>query len=131
MVNQDITDEQIEQIVDSNDPTAFMQQALMIPEAMLDRVVDIERRHEGILNIEKGVRELQELWTQLAVLVDDAQEQLDKIEKNVEQTLDYVQKGKIQLEKANASQMSARRTMCCFCMCVVIAAIVVGIVMFA
>merc|ERR1719244_2095494 len=86
MVNQDITEEQIEQIVESNDPTAFMQQALMIPEAMLDR-----------------------------------------IEKNVEQTLDYVQKGKIQLEKANASQMSARRTMCCFCVCIVVAA-VIGVV---
>jgi len=131
MVNQDITEEQIEQIVESNDPTAFMQQALMIPEAMLDRVVDIERRHEGILNIEKGVKELQELWTQLAVLVDDQQEMLDHIEKNVEQTLDYVQKGKIQLEKANASQMSARKTMCCFCICIIIAALIGGVVVFA
>jgi len=129
MVNQDITDEQIEQIVESNNPTAFMQQALMIPDAMIDRVVDIERRHEGILSIERGVKELQELWNQLAVLVDDQQEQLDQIEKNVEQTLDYVQKGKIALEKANQSQMSARRTMCGFCVCVVIAAVIIGIVM--
>eukprot|EP00483_Globobulimina_turgida_P001306 UN01308 len=80
LVNQDITDEQIEEIVESNDPTAFMQQALMIPDAMIDRVVDIEKRHEGILNIEKGVRELHELWGQLAVLIDDPQEQLDHIE---------------------------------------------------
>merc|ERR1719347_785961 len=130
MVNQDITEEQIQEIVDSKDPTAFMQQALMIPDAMLDRVVDIERRHEGILRIEQGVKELQELWTQLAMLVDEQQEQLDKIENNVEQTLEYVQKGKIQLEKANKSQMSARRTMCGFCMCVMIAVIIGAIFLF-
>jgi len=129
MVNADITEEQIEEIVESNDPSAFMQQALMIPDAMIDRVVDIERRHEGILSIEKGVRELQELWTQLAVLVDDQQEALDRIEKNVEQTLDYVQKGKIALDKANQSQMSARRTMCGFCMCIVVAGIIGGIIL--
>eukprot|EP00486_Rosalina_sp_Unknown_P016732 CAMPEP_0201581198 /NCGR_PEP_ID=MMETSP0190_2-20130828/64534_1 /ASSEMBLY_ACC=CAM_ASM_000263 /TAXON_ID=37353 /ORGANISM="Rosalina sp." /LENGTH=222 /DNA_ID=CAMNT_0048018653 /DNA_START=52 /DNA_END=717 /DNA_ORIENTATION=- len=62
LVNQDITEEQIEEIVESADPTAFMQQALMIPDAMIDRVAEIEKKHQGILNIEKGVKELQELW---------------------------------------------------------------------
>eukprot|EP01083_Nonionella_stella_P291043 990409_1 len=110
LVNQDITDEQIEEIVESNDPTAFMQQALMIPDAMIDRIADIEKRHEGILNIEKGVRELHELWGNLAVLIDEQQEQLDHIENNVEQTLNYVQKGKQNLEKAKTKQEKARKT---------------------
>merc|ERR1711933_476049 len=70
LVNQDITEEQIQEIVDSNNPTAFMQQALMIPDAMLARVANIEERHAGILHIEQGVKELQELWGQLAILID-------------------------------------------------------------
>ena len=122
MVNQDITDEQIEEIVDSNDPTAFMQQALMIPDAMIERVADIETRHRGILNIEKGVKELQELWGQLAVLIDEQQEQLDYIENNVEQTLNYVQRGNKNLKKAKESQNNARKTaMCTICVVFVIA----------
>ena len=126
MVNQDITEEQIEEIVESSDPTAFMQQALMIPDAMIDRVADIEKRHEGILNIEKGVKELQELWGQLAVLIDEQQEQLDNIENNVEQTLNYVQKGRKQLVKAKKHQENARKTLfCMICVVFVIAIILV------
>ena len=129
-MNQDITDEQIEEIVESKDPTAFMQQALMIPDAMIDRVADIENRHQGILNIEKGVRELQELWGQLAVLVDEQQEQLDHIEQNVEQTLNYVQKGRKNLVQARESQSSARKTMLCICcVTIIVMAVVIYFVM--
>lgn len=125
MVNQDITEEQIEEIVDSADPTAFMQQALMIPDAMLDRVAEIEKKHQGILNIERGVKELQELWGQLAVLIDEQQEQLDHIEANVDQTLNYVQKGRQELDKAKEHQQNARKTACCI---VVIGIVVVGVI---
>ena len=79
---------------------SFMQQALMIPDAMIDRVAEIEKKHQGILNIEKGVKELQELWGQFGALIDEQQEQLDNIEHNVEQTLNYVQKGQNELIKA-------------------------------
>lgn len=120
LVNQDITDEQIEEIVESNDPTAFMQQALMIPDAMLDRVADIEKRHQGILNIEQGVKELQVLWGQLAILVDEQQEHLDHIESNVEQTLNYVQRGKENLVKAQKSQKASRKMAMCMCCGVII-----------
>lgn len=116
LVNQDITEEQIEEIVESADPTAFMQQALMIPDAMIDRVVEIEKKHQGILNIEKGVKELRELWGQLGALIDEQQEQLDHIENNVEQTLHYVQKGQNELRKAKKSQEKARKmTLCIIC----------------
>lgn len=90
-----------------------MQQALMIPEVMLDKVADIEERHDGIVKIQKGVQELQELWGNLGILIDEQQEFLDKIENNVEQTLDYVKKGQKQLQKAEKSQKKARKTQCC------------------
>eukprot|EP01083_Nonionella_stella_P096580 271552_1 len=130
LVNQDITAEQIEEIVESSDPTAFMQQALMIPDAMIDRVADIEKRHQGILNIEKGVKELQELWGQLAVLIDDQQEELDHIESNVEQTLNYVQKGKQNLAKARKNQQNARKTACCTILIICVIALILVFVVF-
>ena len=130
LVNQDITEEQIEEIVDSNDPTAFMQKALMIPDAMIDRVVDIEKRHQGILNIEKGVKELQELWGQSAVLIDEQQEQLDHIENNVERTMNYAQKGNKNLKKAKSSQENARKTAFCLIMLVFIIAMLLVFVPF-
>ena len=128
LVNADITQEQIEEIVESADPTAFMQQALMIPDAMIDRVIEIEKKHQGILNIEKGVKELQELWGQLASLVDEQQEQLDNIENNVEQTLNYVQKGRKELVKAKKSQENARKT--AFCIICVVFIVAIGIALF-
>ena len=130
MVNQDITEDQIQQIVDSKNPTAFMQQALMIPDAMLDRVANIEERHGGILKIEQGVMDLQELWGQLAILIDEQQEQLDLIENNVEQTLNYVQKGNTNLKKAKKSQESARKTAFCIICIVVIIVVIFGVFVF-
>ena len=107
-----------------------MQQALMIPDAMIDRVANIEERHMGILHIEQGVRELQELWGQLAILIDEQQEQLDFIENNVEQTLNYVQKGNENLKKAKKSQENARKTAFCIIFVVVIVLVIFAIFVF-
>ena len=117
LVNSDVTDEQIEEIVNSSDPSLYMQQHLMmVPDAMLDRVSQIEERHEGIVQIEQGVRELQQLFQDLATLVDAQQEQLDQIEYNVNQTLDYTERGNDQLEKAHRHQKSARRKQFYLCL---------------
>ena len=60
VVNPDISDEAIEELIESKDPQAFMKDQMMGPSAqVLDRVVEIEERHEGILRIEQGVKEIQ------------------------------------------------------------------------
>lgn len=114
LINENITEEQIDAIVKSNgDPAVFMQQALFIPDAVIDCVANIEEKHDGILSIERGVQELQELWNQLGILIDAQQEDLDCIQMNVDQTLDYVQKGTKHLEKAKQYQINARKVFAC------------------
>lgn len=131
LVNREITDEQIDEIVNSSDPTKFMQQALLIPDAMIDRIAEIEERHEGILSIEKGVKELTELWNQLSFLIDEQQEQLDNIEANVDQTRKYVTQGNKELQKASEYQLSARKkTMCLIALLFVVVLAIAGPIAF-
>ncbi|ETO36041.1 hypothetical protein RFI_01020 [Reticulomyxa filosa] len=92
---------------------------------VLDRVAEIEERHEGILQIEQGVRDLQEMFNQLALLVDSQQEVLDQIENNVNQTLNYTEKGHKELQKAHEYQKSFRKRQCCLLAILFIAAIVI------
>jgi t-SNARE complex subunit (syntaxin) len=80
-----------------------------ISDAMLDRLAELEERHEGMVAIQKGMQELNEMWRELAVLITEQQEMLDNIEFNVDQTHHYVEKGVVQLVKAEDHQRAARK----------------------
>jgi len=97
-------------------------------DALLDRVVEIEDRHQGMLKIEKSIKELHELWMELNVMVSEQQEHLDRVEANVEETKNYVTKGVLNLEKGEKKQKSARKLKCCAVCMLLIIVIIVAIV---
>ncbi len=57
-----------------------MNESLMISDEMLDRVCEIEERHNGIVSIQRGIMELNELFNSLSILIDEQQVLLDDIE---------------------------------------------------
>lgn len=67
----------------------FQTAVIQMDDSLLDAVQEIEHRHKGILSIEQGVREIQELFNDLACLVDLQQETLDVIERNIMDTSKY------------------------------------------
>ena len=126
----ELNDEEMDYMVDNPaELESFLAKKFELEAAsdqLLDRVAEIEDRHQGMLKIEKSIKELHELWIELNVMVTEQQENLDRIEANVEQTKQYVEKGVKNLETAEKKQKSARKLTCCaVCLCLIIAVILV------
>jgi len=112
IVNKDITEDEIDEIVASDDPGKFFREELGLADDLLDTVAEIEERYEGMKRIEQGVREIYELFQQLATLVEIQQEYLDNIETNVQQTRNYTEKAVEEIRKGEKSQKQARKCSC-------------------
>jgi len=110
----------------------YLQQQLNleISDAMMDRIVELEERYEGMLRIEQSIRELQELWQELYIMITEQQELLDNISYNVTQTKDYVQSGVHHLEAAEQHQKTSRKLQLCLGICVIVILIIVLAVVF-
>merc|ERR1719384_2889133 len=85
-------------------------------EDQLKRLEQIELnasdRTQEILNIAKSVHELATLFQELSVLVVEQGSLLDRIDYNVEQTLDNLGKAKKHVDKANVYQKRSRSALC-------------------
>jgi t-SNARE complex subunit (syntaxin) len=126
VVDDDLTDEQIEEIVESGQADQVIQSA-MISENLLAVVQDIHQRHLDILKLEQSILELYELVKDFAALVDLQQESLDVIENRVINSRNYVEKGHEELVGAEKHQMKARKKECCL-LCVGMAILVAVLV---
>eukprot|EP00484_Ammonia_sp_Unknown_P002720 CAMPEP_0197057496 /NCGR_PEP_ID=MMETSP1384-20130603/97720_1 /TAXON_ID=29189 /ORGANISM="Ammonia sp." /LENGTH=326 /DNA_ID=CAMNT_0042491943 /DNA_START=35 /DNA_END=1015 /DNA_ORIENTATION=- len=82
----------------------------------LHRLEQLERtasdRTQEILNIAKSVHELATLFQELSVLVVEQGSLLDRIDYNVEQTMDNLSKAKVHIDKANVHQKRSRTALC-------------------
>lgn len=112
IVNKDITDDEVEKIVSSGRANGFIAE-LLISENLEEVVRDIEERHLGILQLERQVLEVYELFKDLATLVDIQQDSLDVIENRIGKAKAYVEGGEIQLQQAEVYQQKARRKRVC------------------
>lgn len=91
-VDMGFTDEQVQELAEAENVT--------------------EERDREIQNIAKGVEEIATIFRDLSTLVVDQGTILDRIDYNMEQVVDTTKKGMEQLDKAEASQKSARPMKC-------------------
>lgn len=123
IVDNKITDEEVEKIVASGNAQSVISEAL-ISENLQDTIRDIEERHHDIIKLERQVLEVYELFKDLAVLVDIQQEHLDVIENRVTSAKAYVEHGEKDLISAEKSQNKARRKKMCMILTFVIIIVV-------
>eukprot|EP00474_Spongospora_subterranea_P000837 CRZ01295.1 hypothetical protein [Spongospora subterranea] len=129
IVKEDITEDQIEELMQSPTPAAIFQSAVVqMDDRMIDAVQEIEDRHKGMLAIEQGVKEIQELFQDMACLVDLQQESLDVIERNVQDTSKYTRDAEQNMIKAEQHAKNSRRKQCWILL--IIACIAMVIVLF-
>jgi len=126
IVNTDLTDEEVEKIVDSGETNVF-KKALEV-ENLQNVVREIEERHADILKLERQVIEVYELFKDLNTLVELQQETLDVIEHRIQNASGYTKQAEKELVKAVEYQKSARKKMCCLLILVLLILIVIIIV---
>eukprot|EP00111_Clytia_hemisphaerica_P006552 TCONS_00018972-protein len=117
------TDEEVEEMIESKNPAIFTQGIITDTQQAKQSLREIEARHNDIIKLETSIRELHEMFTDMAILVQSQGEMIDRIEYNVEQAAEYVQRAVVDTKKAVRYQSKARRKkiMIAICLAVMLA----------
>ncbi|NXR80026.1 STX2 protein, partial [Pycnonotus jocosus] len=117
------TDEELEEMLESGNPSIFTSDVWMslslctLPKIISDSQItrqalnEIESRHKDIMKLESSIRELHEMFMDMAMFVETQGEMINNIEKNVMNATDYVEHAKEETKKAVKYQSKARRKM--------------------
>jgi t-SNARE complex subunit (syntaxin) len=111
IIDPKLTDEQIEVAIEENQVQKIIEENLISEK--LDRTVkDIEERHAQIIKLTQTIEEAEQLFTDLALLVDIQQEQLDVIEHRISIAKEHTQTAEKSLNKAENYQQKSRKRTC-------------------
>ncbi|XP_044595558.1 syntaxin-1A isoform X1 [Cotesia glomerata] len=124
------TNEELEEMLEQGNPAVFTQgvssytqvKIIMETQQAKQTLADIEARHADIIKLENSIRELHDMFMDMAMLVESQGEMIDRIEYHVEHAVDYVQTATQDTKKALKYQSKARRKMILIMICVVILA---------
>ncbi|XP_076333534.1 syntaxin-like [Tachypleus tridentatus] len=103
------TDDELEEMLESDNPATFTQGIVIETQKAKQTLEDIEARHADIVKLEKSIRELHDMFMDMAMLVESQGEMIDRIEYNVQQSVDYIDAAKRDTKKAVKYQSKARR----------------------
>ncbi|KAM6180885.1 syntaxin-11 isoform 1-T2 [Erethizon dorsatum] len=116
IMGKDVSGEQIEDMFEQGKWDVFSENLLADVKGARAALSEIESRHRELLRLESRIRDVHELFLQMAVLVEQQADTLNVIEFNVQQTLDYTGEAKAQVRKAvQYKRKNPCRTVCCCC----------------
>ncbi|CAH8386188.1 unnamed protein product [Eruca vesicaria subsp. sativa] len=104
----------VDRLIETGDSEQIFQKAIMEQGRgqIMDTLAEIQERHDAVRDLEKKLLDLQQVFLDMAVLVDAQGEMLDNIENMVSSAIDHVQSGNNQLTMALKKQKSSRKWMC-------------------
>lgn len=93
-------------------------------------LAEVTARHEIIIQLEKSIQEVHELFVQMASMVEAQGEMVDVIERNVGRAAEATKSGGVQLGEARVKQSSARKKkiICYIILAVAVVILVVSLV---
>ncbi|KAK2489377.1 hypothetical protein MC885_020206 [Smutsia gigantea] len=124
------TDEELEEMLESGNPAIFTsgvsasgagvhalleEQEAAVAVCIIDSQIskqalsEIEGRHKDIVRLESSIKELHDMFMDIAMLVENQGEMLDNIELNVMHTVDHVEKARDETKRAVKYQGQARK----------------------
>uniref|UniRef100_A0A8D2QU78 Syntaxin 2 n=3 Tax=Passeriformes TaxID=9126 RepID=A0A8D2QU78_ZOSLA len=106
------TDEELEEMLESGNPSIFTSDIISDSQITRQALNEIESRHKDIMKLESSIRELHEMFMDMAMFVETQGEMINNIEKNVMNATDYVEHAKEETKKAVKYQSKARRGFC-------------------
>lgn len=114
------TDEELEEMLESGNPAIFTS-GIIDSQISKQALSEIEGRHKDIVRLESSIKELHDMFMDIAMLVENQGEMLDNIELNVLHTVDHVEKARDETKRAVKYQGQARKKL------IIIIVIVVGL----
>jgi len=109
IVNEKVSEEEIETMLDEGKTQMFNASILEDTRAAREQLNELKDRRDEFLKLEQSIRDVHDLFQELAALVSQQGELINSIAYNVEIAQDKVESGKKQLAAAESHQKSARR----------------------
>ncbi|XP_067395856.1 syntaxin-2 isoform X1 [Emydura macquarii macquarii] len=103
------TDEELEEMLESGNPSIFTSDIISDSQITRQALNEIESRHKDIMKLESSIRELHDMFMDMAMFVETQGEMINNIEKNVMNASDYIEHAKEETKKAVKYQSKARR----------------------
>ncbi|XP_059484579.1 syntaxin-1A isoform X1 [Neocloeon triangulifer] len=103
------TNEELDEMLESGNSAVFTEGIIMETQQAKQTLADIQARHADIIKLENSIRELHDMFMDMAMLVESQGEMIDRIEYHVEHAVDYVQTATQDTKKALKYQSKARR----------------------
>ncbi|CAO2037642.1 unnamed protein product [Urochloa humidicola] len=117
----------VEALVASGAGETLLQRAIQQQAAgrgeLVDAVSEIQERHGAVVEMERSLRELHQVFLDMAALVEKQGHQLNDIESHVARASSFVLRGAVELEAAREYQKGSRKWAC--------VAVVAGVVLVA
>lgn len=107
-------DKTIDMLISTGESETFLQKAIQEQGRgrVLDTIKEIQERHDAVKEMEKNLKELHQVFLDMAVLVQAQGEQLDDIESHVARASSFVRTGATQLQGARNYQKNTRKWTC-------------------
>ncbi|CAF1015187.1 unnamed protein product [Adineta ricciae] len=109
ITGRSVTEGEVEEMLESGNPAVFTQGIMVETAQAKQSLADIEARHGDIIKLEKSIKELHDMFIDMAALVQTQGEMIDRIEFNVVQSENYVKAASTDTKKAVKFQSAARR----------------------
>uniref|UniRef100_A0A8C8EN15 t-SNARE coiled-coil homology domain-containing protein n=1 Tax=Oncorhynchus tshawytscha TaxID=74940 RepID=A0A8C8EN15_ONCTS len=117
------TDEELEEMLEGGNAAVFTA-GIMESGISKQALNEIEARHKDIVRLESSIKELHDMFVDIAMLVENQGGMIDKIESNMDQSVGFVERAVADTKKAAKFQQEARRKQmmimcCCVILCVI------------
>ncbi|XP_068166504.1 syntaxin-2 isoform X2 [Antennarius striatus] len=103
------TNEELEDMLESGNPSIFTSDIISDSQITRQALNEIESRHQDIMRLECSIRELHEMFMDMAMLVETQGEMVNNIETNVSNAAEYICRAKEETKKALRYQKKSRR----------------------
>ncbi|KAK3792353.1 hypothetical protein RRG08_045898 [Elysia crispata] len=120
ITGKETTNEELEGMIESGNPAIFTQGIISDTQQAKQTVADIEARHNDIMKLETSIRELHDMFMDMAMLVESQGEMIDRIEYNVSKATEYIGEAVNDTKKAVKYQSKARRRQIFMMICIAV-----------
>ncbi|XP_067297328.1 syntaxin-3 [Pseudorasbora parva] len=119
------TDEELEEMLEGGNAAVFTA-GIMDSGISKQALSEIEARHKDIMRLESSIKELHDMFVDIAMLVENQGSMIDRIESNMDQSVGFVERAVADTKKAAKFQQEARRKKMMIMLCCTILAVICG-----
>ncbi|XP_035477608.2 syntaxin-1A isoform X2 [Scophthalmus maximus] len=111
ITGRNTTNEELESMLESDNPAIFTS-GIIMDNITQQAMNEIETRHTEIIKLENSIRELHDMFMDMAMLVENQGELVNNIERSVLEAHEYVEHAKEGIPKCKKFNKTSRRVRC-------------------